>query len=80
MLVDGFESKLTRAITFFQGLYAGMALLFTIALSLSTNVEKSLVRVQDQSIRVLALLSAFGALYALVNIRYKCKKIIRKYL
>ena len=66
MLRESIEEKLRKMITFFQGIFAGMALLFTITLNLSTSVSQSLVRVQDQAIRVAALLSAFGALYSCI--------------
>ena len=46
-----------------------MALLFTITLNLSTSISQGLMRVQDQSIRVVSLLSAFGALHALISAR-----------
>ena len=46
-----------------------MVLLFAITLNLSESVSKDLVRVEDQSIRIIALLSALGALYATISAR-----------
>lgn len=66
MLVLGFQSRLNKATTFFQGLFAGMALLYTITLNLSPSVSKDLIRVEDQAIRIVLLLSTFGALYSLM--------------
>jgi hypothetical protein len=63
---------MNKIFTFFQGIWVGMSLLFTITLTLSDSVSTSLVRVQDQSIRILALLSSFGALYSFMAAKQKC--------
>lgn len=73
LLRENFEVQLSKGITFFQGIYTGMALLFTITLNLSASVSSDLVRVQDQAIRVISLLSAFGSLYAMISSKNKCK-------
>lgn len=77
LLISGFYSKFSRAATFFQGLFAGMVLLYTLALTLAgeKTVSTQLIRVQDQSIRVISMLSSFGALFALINVKSKCKAI-----
>ena len=72
LLRQSTEEKITKLIVFFQGIFAGMTLLYTITLNLSTSVSTSLVRVQDQSIRAIALLSALGALYACISAKEKC--------
>ena len=68
-----FQNKLFKTTTFFQGLYAGMSLLYTITLNLSTSVSFDLVRVEDQCMRVLSLLSTLGALYSVLISKQKCK-------
>ena len=64
LLRQSLEEKIKKSFSFFQGIYAGMALLFTITLNLSESVSRDLVRVEDQCIRIIALLSALGALYS----------------
>ena len=61
-----------RSITFFQGIYVGMALLFTITLNLSTDISQDLVRVEDQAIRVISLLSCLGAIYSAIRAKDQC--------
>ena len=61
-----------RSITFFQGIYVGMALLFTITLNLSTDISQDLVRVEDQAIRVISLLSSLGAIYSAIRAKDQC--------
>lgn len=45
LLFVGLQEKMNKITTFFQGLFAGMALLYTITLNLSLNVSSDLVRV-----------------------------------
>jgi len=67
-----FQNKLFKITTFFQGLFAGMALLYTITLSLSVSVSSDLIRFEDQCMRVLSLLSTLGALYSVLISKQKC--------
>ena len=68
-----FQNKLFKITKFFQGLFAGMALLYTITLNLSTSVSPDLIRFEDQCMRVLSLLSTLGALYSVLMSKQKCK-------
>ncbi len=77
MLVIGFQNKFNKAVTFFQGLYAGMVLLYAITLNLSETISTGLVRVEDQTIRILSLLSIFGSLYSVIN-AYKKRSFVIK--
>lgn len=72
MLFVEFQNKLFKITTFFQGLFAGMALLYTITLSLSVSVSSDLIRFEDQCMRVLSLLSTLGALYSVLISKQKC--------
>ena len=67
MLKASLEEKLNKSFGFFQGIFAGMALLFTITLNLSESVSRDLVRVQDLAIRIISLLSAMGAVYSAIS-------------
>lgn len=67
-----FQNKLFKITTFFQGLFAGMALLYTITLNLSVSVSPDLIRFEDQCMRVLSLLSTLGALYSVLISKQKC--------
>ena len=49
-----------------------MALLFTITLNLSQSVAQELVRVEDQAIRVVSLLSTLGSFFSMIRARDKC--------
>lgn len=69
LLRKSLEEKIKKSFTFFQGIFAGMALLFAITLNLSESISKDLVRVEDQSIRIISLLSALGALYSTISAR-----------
>ena len=44
-LFVGLQEKMNKFTTFFQGLFTGMALLYTITLNFSTSVSVDLVRV-----------------------------------
>lgn len=72
MLFQGLQEKMNKLTTFFQGLFTGMALLYTITLNLSLAVSFDLVRVEDQAIRVVAILSSFGAMYSFLISKQKC--------
>ena len=74
LLRKSLEEKIKKSFTFFQGIFAGMALLFAITLNLSESVSKDLVRVEDQSIRIISLLSALGALYSTMTARDECNR------
>ena len=63
---------MSKSISFFQGIFAGMALLFTITLNLSQSVAQELVRVEDQAIRVVSLLSTLGSFFSMIRARDKC--------
>lgn len=63
---------MNRITSFFQGLFAGMALIYTITLNLSSSVSADLVRVEDQALRVVAILSSFGAMYSFIIAQQKC--------
>jgi hypothetical protein len=71
-LIIGFQEKMGRAITFFQGLFVGMALLYTITLNLSSSVTADLVRVEDQTLRLVSLISSFGSMYSLLVATRRC--------
>jgi hypothetical protein len=71
MLFVGLQEKMNKLTTFFQGLFAGMALLYTITLNLSLSVSSDLVRVEDQALRVVAILSSFGAMYSFLIAKQK---------
>lgn len=71
-LKNSIETKLSKSISFFQGIFAGMALLFTITLNLSQSVAQELVRVEDQAIRVVSLLTTLGSLFSVIRARDKC--------
>lgn len=73
LLFVGFQEKMNKLTTFFQGLFTGMALLYTITLNLSLSVSTDLVRVEDQSLRVVAILSSLGAMYSFLIAKQKCK-------
>lgn len=45
LLFVGLQEKMNKATTFFQGMFAGMALIYTITLNLSLSVSTDLVRV-----------------------------------
>lgn len=72
LLFVGLQEKMNKITTFFQGLFAGMALLYTITLNLTLNVSSDLVRVEDQAIRVLAIFSSLGAMYSFLIAKQKC--------
>ena len=72
-LFIGLQEKMNRVTTFFQGLFAGMALLYTITLNLSLSVSADLVRVEDQALRVVAILSSLGAMYSFLIAKQKCR-------
>ena len=72
ILLIEFQNKLFKFTTFFQGLYVGMTLLYTITLNLSKVVAVELVRVEDQCLRVFSLLSTLGALYSAIISHKKC--------
>ena len=55
-----------------------MALLFAITLNLSLSVSRDLVRVEDQTIRIVSLLSSFGAFYSLIISKHKCNNFNNK--
>lgn len=69
MLKGSIEKTLSKSISFFQGIFAGMALLFTITLNLSQSVSRELVRVEDQSIRVISLLTTLGSFFSMLRAR-----------
>lgn len=71
MLYTELQNKLFKITTFFQGLFAGMALLYTITLHLSLSISVDLVRFEDQCMRVLSLLSTLGSLYSLLISKQK---------
>jgi hypothetical protein len=71
MLFVGLQEKMNKLTTFFQGLFVGMALLYTITLNLSLSVSSDLVRVEDQTLRVVAILSSFGAMYSFLIAKQK---------
>ncbi len=71
MLFVGLQEKMNKLTTFFQGLFVGMALLYTITLNLSLSVSSDLVRVEDQALRVVAILSSFGAMYSFLIAKQK---------
>ena len=73
MLWVGLQEKMTRVTTFFQGLFAGMALLYTITLNLSSTVSVDLVRVEDQALRIISLLSSLGSMYSFLIAKRHCK-------
>lgn len=73
ILFEEFQNKLFKVTTFFQGLLAGITLLYTITLNLSDSVSIDLIRVEDQSIRILSLLSTLGALYSVIISNQKRK-------
>lgn len=72
MLWAGLQEKMTRMTTLLQGLFAGMALLYTITLNLSSTVSSDLVRVEDQALRIVLLLSSFGSMYSFLISRRHC--------
>jgi hypothetical protein len=65
------QEKMNRITTFFQGLFAGTALLYTITLNLSQNVSADLVRVEDQALRIVSILSCLGAMYSFLIAQQK---------
>ena len=67
---------MTKAASIFQGLFAGMSLLYTITLNLSASVSKDLVRVEDQAIRIVSLLSTFGAMFTFLIAKQASKDIV----
>lgn len=71
MLFQGLQEKMNKLTTFFQGLFTGMALLYTITLNLSLSVSSDLVRVEDQTLRVVSILSSFGAMYSFLISKQK---------
>lgn len=77
-LRNSIETKLSKSISFFQGIYAGMALLFTITLNLSSSVSRELVRVEDQSIRVISLLTTLGSFFSAIR-AYDRRKLTNKH-
>jgi hypothetical protein len=72
MLKLSVETQLSKSISFFQGIFAGMALLYTITLNLSQSVSIDLVRVEDQSIRVVSLLSTLGSFFSMIRTHDRC--------
>ena len=72
MLWVGLQEKMTRVTTFFQGMFAGMALLYTVTLNLSTTVSTDLVRVEDQALRIILLLSSLGSMYSFLISKRHC--------
>jgi len=66
---------MNKGTTFFQGLFAGMALLYTITLNFSLDISVDLVRVEDQALRVVSILSSFGSMYSFLIAKQKCKYI-----
>lgn len=73
LLFVGLQEKMNKGTTIFQGLFAGMALLYTITLNLSLSVSTDLVRVEDQALRVVSILSSFGGMYSFLIAKQKCK-------
>jgi hypothetical protein len=72
LLFLGLQEKMNKGTTFFQGLFAGMALLYTITLNLSLSVSTDLVRVEDQALRIVSILSSFGSMYSFLISNRKC--------
>jgi hypothetical protein len=68
----GLQEKMNKGTTFFQGIFAGMALLYTITLNLSGSVSSDLVRVEDQAIRIVSILSSFGSIYSFLIANQRC--------
>jgi len=73
LLFASLQELLNKITTFFQGLFAGMALLYCITLNLSVSVSIDLVRVEDQALRIVAMLSSFGGMYSFLISKQKCK-------
>lgn len=63
---------MNRGTTFFQGIFVGMSLLYTITLNLSGTVSADLVRVEDQAIRIVSILSSFGSIYSFLIAQQRC--------
>jgi hypothetical protein len=70
-LFVGLQEKMNKVTTFFQGLFTGMALLYTITLNLSLSVSADLVRVEDQALRIVSMLSSFGSMYSFLIAKQK---------
>lgn len=66
------QEKMNKGTTFFQGIFAGMALLYTVTLNLSGSVSSDLVRVEDQAIRIVSILSSFGSIYSFLIANQRC--------
>jgi hypothetical protein len=72
MLFLTLQEKMNKGTTFFQGIFVGMALLYTITLNLSGSVSSDLVRVEDQAIRIVSILSSFGSIYSFLIASQRC--------
>lgn len=72
LLFTSLQEKMNRGTTFFQGIFVGMALLYTVTLNLSGTVSADLVRVEDQAIRIVSILSSFGSIYSFLIARQRC--------
>ena len=72
LLFLSLQEKMNRGTTFFQGIFVGMALLYTVTLNLSGTVSADLVRVEDQAIRIVSILSSFGSIYSFLIARQRC--------
>lgn len=76
LLFASLQEKMNKGTTFFQGIFTGMALLYTITLNLSGSVSKELVRVEDQAVRIVSILSSFGSIYSFLIANQKCKHVM----
>lgn len=72
LLFLSLQEKMNRGTTFFQGIFVGMSLLYTITLNLSGTVSADLVRVEDQAIRIVSILSSFGSIYSFLIAQQRC--------
>ena len=72
LLFLSLQEKMNRGTTFFQGIFVGMALLYTVTRKLSGTVSADLVRVEDQAIRIVSILRSFGSIYSFLIARQRC--------
>lgn len=72
LLFLSMQQKMNKCTTFFQGIFVGMSLLYTITLNLSLSVSTDLVRVEDQAIRIVSILSSFGSMYSFLIAKQRC--------
>jgi hypothetical protein len=76
LLFLSLQEKMNKGTTFFQGIFVGMALLYTITLNLSGSVSSDLVRVEDQAIRIVSILSSFGSIYSFLIASQRCRPFL----